>query len=153
MFNTSKTGPHLNGVQQSISYLTVNTPRLANKEGSINVFSDITGRYGVRFPTGVDVLQNAHMDFETHPVSTRCLAVFLSGVKRPGREADHVLPSSVHVENNYGHHSAPSLYRHGVHRDCCTFPSPEIRGWIQRRLSDGFVSVFIYIERNCLAAE
>jgi len=38
LFNTSKTGPHLNGVQQSISYLTVNTPRLANKEGSINVF-------------------------------------------------------------------------------------------------------------------
>jgi hypothetical protein len=61
-------------------------------------FSDLISRYGVRFPTGVDVLQNTRMDCETHPASTRCLTVFLPGVKRPGREADHLLPSNVHVE-------------------------------------------------------
>jgi hypothetical protein len=36
------------------------------------------------------------------------------GVKRPGREADHTLPSSAEVKNAWSYTSTPSVHLHGV---------------------------------------
>jgi hypothetical protein len=91
-------------------------------------FRGIISEYGVRFPTGVDVLQNVHVDCETHPVCTWCLAwVILPGIKRPGRESDHTIPSSVENDRAIALHP---LYRF----KCSRTAVPAVPAFRQKRL-------------------
>ena len=97
---TLKTGTHLSGVQQSISYLTANAPRLVKKEGSVNVLQRHNwpirgsipnkGRCSAKRPYGLWNSSSLYSVFSS----------LLPGVKRPERDTDHVLPSSVNVEND-----------------------------------------------------
>jgi hypothetical protein len=61
---------------------------------------------------------------EAHPASHSMLFGVLSpGVKRPGREADHQLPSSFEVKNEWIYTSASSIRLHGVDEVIFTFTS------------------------------
>jgi hypothetical protein len=57
----------------------------------------------VRFPAearNVSVLHSVHIGSEAHPVSyPLATGALSSGLKPPGREADHSPPSSVEVKN------------------------------------------------------
>jgi hypothetical protein len=57
---------------------------------------------GVQFPTEqvFSLRHNVQTDSGAHPASyPRATGVLSSGVKRPGREADHSPPSSAEVKN------------------------------------------------------
>jgi hypothetical protein len=50
----------------------------------------------------------------TQPPIQWVLGALSSGVQRPGREADHSLPSSAEVKNAWSYTSTPPLRLHGV---------------------------------------
>jgi hypothetical protein len=61
---------------------------------------------------------------EAHPGSYSVrIGVLSPGVKRPGREADNLLLSSVEVKNEWRYTSAFSIGLHGVEEDIFTFTS------------------------------
>jgi hypothetical protein len=50
----------------------------------------------------------------THPPIQWVLGALTSGVRRPGREADHSPPSNAEVNNAWSHISIPPAYLHGL---------------------------------------
>jgi hypothetical protein len=50
----------------------------------------------------------------TQPPIQRVPGALSMGVKQPGREADHSLPSSAEVKNEWSHTSTPPIRLHGV---------------------------------------
>jgi hypothetical protein len=61
---------------------------------------------------------------EAHPAlySVR-IGVLSPGVKRPGREADNLLLSSVKVKNEWSYTSASPVHLHGVDENIFTYTS------------------------------
>jgi hypothetical protein len=73
---------------------------------------------GVRLPAGAGNFSLGH-SFQTgsgaHPASYPTdTGRSFPGVKRPGREADHSLPSSAEVKNAWSYTSTPPIHLHSV---------------------------------------
>jgi hypothetical protein len=80
----------------------------------------VTGRTGsrVRFPVGAGnfslhhrIQNSSRAHPASYPTGTRALSL---GVKRPGHEADHSLPSSAEVKNAWSYTSTPPIRLHDV---------------------------------------
>jgi hypothetical protein len=73
---------------------------------------------GGRFLTGAGNFSVRHLvqnSSEAYPASYSIGSMTLSpGIKRPGRETDHSLPSSVEVENAWSYTPIPQIHLHGV---------------------------------------
>jgi hypothetical protein len=67
------------------------------------------GRYGDRIPVGARFFAYVQTGPGAHPASCTMGTGCFPGVKRPGRGADHPLPPSAEVENEYSYTSAPPL--------------------------------------------
>jgi hypothetical protein len=74
--------------------------------------------YRVRFPAGAGNFSLHHRvqngSAPPHPPIQRVLGALSLGVKRPGTEADHSLPSSAQVKNAWSYTSTPSIRLHVV---------------------------------------
>jgi hypothetical protein len=84
------------------------------------------GRSGVRIPAGekdCSLLQTVHTGYLVRPASCSLgTEVCFPAVKQPGREVDHLLPSSAKIKNEWICTAAPSVCLHDVDRDKCIFP-------------------------------
>jgi hypothetical protein len=89
------------------------------------VFRLRAGSSRFRIPAGerdFSLLQSIQTDSGTHPASCSMGNRALSpGVKRPGREANHSLPSSAEVKTECGHIFIPHICFHGLYRSNFTF--------------------------------
>jgi len=83
-----------------------------------------TGKLGIQTPARArdfTALQNFQTGRGSHPSSFNKHRDPFPGIKLPGREANHSLPSIAESKNEWRSHSSPPMCLHGLDTENCTF--------------------------------